>query len=1801
MRKQTSRIISMILSLAMLAAFVLAPLPVANAAATKTIYFDNSGYGWSAVYVYTWNGSGDCTGGWPGSAMTKVDGSIYSYEVPADAVNIIFTDNSGNQTADMTLPTDDNNLFNGSGWSVYGTAVETITVYFDNSKKGWSEVYAYAWTGNTPAIGAWPGTAMTLVKDSVYSVEIPAGTANVIFNNNAGSQTGDLAIPTDGHYYFGANETWGAYPPTEEPTTPPVTEPDTPDVVDFYLVGFINGANYGCEEDYENMGEYKFVDGKLTATFTADSYVFLKTTGNAAWYMAESYCISSGCFMYANGTEKLFVPGNVELEFTLMQFGDGSLHLSYNEITYECSHDYTVTKTEPTCTEEGAEVYTCTKCGDGYTNILGAAGHSYTPKVTTAATCTKTGVKTFTCSACKDSYTEVIPANGHSYSNGKCTVCGTIDPNCDHSYKSQVTIAATCLEDGVKTYTCSKCGDVYTETIAATGHKYIDIIVPPTCENNGYTQHKCEYCGTYGINSDAVNPIGHNYSSVVTDPTCTEKGYTTYTCANCGNVYTWNETEPTGHNYVYGKCTTCGDVDAGYVKAYYLFGFINGYNYGCEDDYENMGEYKFVDGQLTVTFETASYVGVKVTNNDAWYMAQSYCEDTSVTLYNTTTGAGEKLYVPGNTEVTFTLVENADDTLTLSYSAGECEHLFSSYVETQPTCTTAGNRVNTCGYCGYSYDQPMDALGHTFENGLCLTCGAADPEYVTPDYYLFGYINGADYGWKDDIANIGEYKFVDGKLSAKFTETSYVAVKTGDNAHFYMTNGYVGEVSSVTLVEFADPTSVAANRLYVPGGVTVDFTLSVNSKGSLVLSYSVSSDDCSHADHNTDGLCSFCGAAVEHSYTLGVCSICGVQDPDYVPYRYYLFGYINGANYGCEEDYTNLGEYLFENGTLTATFAADSYVGIKEVNPGAKFGPEVVAWYMTDGWQGEATSVTLYNSTTLAVSDKLFVPGNAVITFTMVKNEDGTVTLSYTAESLECKHEYVNGICSICGAADPNYTAPDDSYVLVTDIAQITAGGNFVIVANNGDVCQAMSTTLTSGKFVGVDVTVNGQLVTGTDLPVWTIEAVSGGVALLVDGSYLKYNSSTNFATSASSYTWTVVAGESGFIFDSAATTRGIYYQISSGKFGAYSTTNANASGYISNLQLYKYNGEIPTECSHSYTEEITTAATCEKAGVKTYTCTKCGDSYTETIAALGHSYVNGSCSNCGAQDPSQVTYDYYLFGYINGANYGCEEDYTNLGEYLFENGTLTATFAADSYVGVKEVNPSAEVVAWYMTAGWQGEVTSVTLFDSTTLSVPDKLFVPAGVTLTFTLVKNENGTLTLSYVAEETECKHTYTAQQLSAATCKEYATYSLTCSKCGDTETVSANELANRWLYAVPGGMSESTFENKTVYRYRDLAAVWNKTGVNTVYYVNSWPSGFDTSNVLYSQYNNLSKKVTASETDTTKLSVDSDAIIGYLYYHWCYEGYSYTVANKSGNYNRFHAYYSTKAPSEANSHDASDDSYRFDEATACADSNWYFYVPVYGQTYSTYNNEGGWGAWSAWSIAAVSASDTRQVESASMYRYTAAALVDHDYGYAITSEPTCVAYGVKTFTCINCNGSYTETIAPTGHKYVEGYCPACGCKDPDYVDPDDIPDATFYLVGYINGANHGCEEDYENMGQYKFVDGKLVATFETDSYVFLKTEGNANWYMSMIYGDSVKCNFYNTSTGAAEKMFVPGGVELTFTLTAMGNDSYLLSYTTPSMVCPHTSHNLDGICDRVLPVRLYQRCQLRLRGRRCQYWQV
>jgi len=57
---------------------------------------------------------------------------------------------------------------------------------------------------------------------------------------------------------------------------------------------------------------------------------------------------------------------------------------------------------------------------------------------------------------------------------------------------------------------------------------------------------------------------------------------------------------------------------------------------------------------------------------------------------------------------------------------------------------------------------------------------------------------------------------------------------------------------------------------------------------------------------------------------------------------------------------------------------------------------------------------------------------------------------------------------------------------------------------------------------------------------------------------------------------------------------------------------------------------------THSYTSAVTTAATCTTDGVRTYSC-DCGSTYTETIPASGHNYVNGVCTVCGAADPDYI------------------------------------------------------------------------------------------------------------------------------------------------------------------------------------------------------------------------------------------------------------------------------------------------------------------------------------------------------------------------------------------------------------------------------------------------------------------------------------------------------------------------------------------------------------------------------------
>ena len=110
-----------------------------------------------------------------------------------------------------------------------------------------------------------------------------------------------------------------------------------------------------------------------------------------------------------------------------------------------------------TCGEAGRTETICDNCGEvTATKEIPATGeHTWdNGTVTTEPTETAPGVRTYTCTVCGEVKTEVIPATGahtHKWDAGK------------------VTTAPTATTPGVRTYTCTVCGQTKEEVIPPTG------------------------------------------------------------------------------------------------------------------------------------------------------------------------------------------------------------------------------------------------------------------------------------------------------------------------------------------------------------------------------------------------------------------------------------------------------------------------------------------------------------------------------------------------------------------------------------------------------------------------------------------------------------------------------------------------------------------------------------------------------------------------------------------------------------------------------------------------------------------------------------------------------------------------------------------------------------------------------------------------------------------------------------------------------------------------------------------------------------------------------------------------------------------------------------------------------------------------------------------------------------------------------------------------------------------------------------------------------------------------------------
>ena len=164
----------------------------------------------------------------------------------------------------------------------------------------------------------------------------------------------------------------------------------------------------------------------------------------------------------------------------------------------------------------------------GYTvSDKGACLHTDygTTERTMPATCGEAGRVDTICGNCGEviSTRELPPTGAHDWGNGV------------------VTTAPTETTPGVRTYTCTVCGDIREETIPATGaHDYqFTKNVAPTCTDGGYDLYTCSGCGATE-RRNLTDAAGHKWDggTVTTAPTETTPGVRTFTCRGCDQTRT---------------------------------------------------------------------------------------------------------------------------------------------------------------------------------------------------------------------------------------------------------------------------------------------------------------------------------------------------------------------------------------------------------------------------------------------------------------------------------------------------------------------------------------------------------------------------------------------------------------------------------------------------------------------------------------------------------------------------------------------------------------------------------------------------------------------------------------------------------------------------------------------------------------------------------------------------------------------------------------------------------------------------------------------------------------------------------------------------------------------------------------------------------------------------------------------------------------------------------------------------------------------------------------------------------------
>lgn len=354
---------------------------------------------------------------------------------------------------------------------------------------------------------------------------------------------------------------------------------------------------------------------------------------------------------------------------------------------------------------------------------------------------------------------------------------------------------------------------------------------------------------------------------------------------------------------------------------------------------------------------------------------------------------------------------------------------------------------------------------------------------------------------------------------------------------------------------------------------------------------------------------------------------------------------VNGTSYTLSKN-SNDGAY----DEITVDTSSTKTVTLTTVSGGVRAMVNTIEFYeeAENSGSSESSESTCEhaNTTTTTTDATCTTDGSTVVTC-----DDCGVTSQEKISALG--HNYVDGICSRCGKVEPNEETEvleiaGTTGTLASDKSSITwSSRNITFTNQKGST--AIRTSDSDHYRVYANSTFTIATVDGSAITKIVITCTSDDYATVCK------NSIVGTATvSGSTVTVTPADGAASVSATASAQWRlnkiEVTYEVANSE-GVCEHTNATAGAitpptctdqgyttYTCNDCGESYNDNYIDAVEHKYIVGTIKDASCAEKGEKTFTCDNCGDVYTENIPVLGHNYVDGVCSNCGAEQPVEAT-----------------------------------------------------------------------------------------------------------------------------------------------------------------------------------------------------------------------------------------------------------------------------------------------------------------------------------------------------------------------------------------------------------------------------------------------------------------------------------------------------------------------------------------------------------------------------------